>query len=220
MKIFRIATAFLLLLACLPALALQPFTANYDASWKGVSADATITLSTAGNDRWRYELSINNRLGSARQMTLFDESGGAFRPLSGLDTAQLLFKRSRVETTYDWSRLEARWSGDVKPERSGPVPLMAGDLDGMLLNLALVRDVAAGKPLNYRLVDNGSARAQSYRVLGTETITVAGQARTATKIMRSSDNKQVIVWIVDGIPTPARPAASPPAASPAAGGSA
>ena len=204
MKIFRIATAFLLLLACLPALALQPFTANYDASWKGVSADATITLSTAGNDRWRYELSINNRLGSARQMTLFDESGGAFRPLSGLDTAQLLFKRSRVETTYDWSRLEARWSGDVKPERSGPVPLMAGDLDGMLLNLALVRDVAAGKPLNYRLVDNGSARAQSYRVLGTETITVAGQARTATKIMRSSDNKQVIVWIVDGIPTPAR----------------
>lgn len=204
MKIFRLATAFLLLLACLPALALQPFTANYDASWKGVSADATITLSNAGNDRWRYELSINNRLGSARQMTLFDESGGAFRPLSGLDTAQLLFKRSRVETTYDWSRLEARWSGDVKPERAGPVRLMAGDLDGMLLNLALVRDVASGKPLNYRLVDNGSARAQSYRVLGTEQITVAGQARTATKIMRSSDNKQVIVWIVDGIPTPAR----------------
>ncbi len=204
MKIFRIAIAFLLMLACLPALAIQPFVANYDASWKGVSADATITLSNAGNDRWRYELSINNRLGSARQMTLFDESGGAFRPLSGLDTAQLLFKRSRVETTYDWSRLEARWSGDVKPERAGPVRLMAGDLDGMLLNLALVRDVASGKPLNYRLVDNGSARAQSYRVLGTEQITVAGQARTATKIMRSSDNKQVIVWIVDGIPTPAR----------------
>ena len=204
MKIFRIAIAFLLMLACLPALAIQPFVANYDASWKGVSADATITLSNAGNDRWRYELSINNRLGSARQMTLFDESGGAFRPLSGLDTAQLLFKRSRVETTYDWSRLEARWSGDVKPERAGPVRLMAGDLDGMLLNLALVRDVASGKPLNYRLVDNGSARAQSYRVLGTEQITVARQARTATKIMRSSDNKQVIVWIVDGIPTPAR----------------
>lgn len=204
MKRFRIATAFLLLLACLPAWAIQPFTADYDASWKGVQASARITLNSAGNDRWRYELSISNRLGSARQMTLFDENNGAFRPLSGLDTAQLLFKRSRVETTYDWSRLEARWSGDVKPDRTGPVRLMAGDLDGMLLNLALVRDVAAGKPLNYRLVDNGSARPQSYRVLGTETITVAGQARTATKIMRSSDNKQVIVWIVDGIPTPAR----------------
>lgn len=204
MKIFRITIAFLLLLACLPALAIQPFVANYDASWKGVSADATITLSNAGNDRWRYELSISNRLGSARQMTLFDERDGVFRPLSGTDTAQLLFKHSKVETIYDWSRLEARWTGDVKPERAGPVRLMAGDLDGMLLNLALVRDVAAGKPLNYRLVDNGSARAQAYRVLGTETITVAGQARSATKIMRSSDNKQVIVWIVDGIPTPAR----------------
>lgn len=204
MKIFRITIAFLLLLACLPALAIQPFVANYDASWKGVSADATITLSNAGNDRWRYELSISNRLGSARQMTLFDERDGAFRPLSGTDTAQLLFKHSKVETIYDWSRLEARWTGDVKPERAGPVRLMAGDLDGMLLNLALVRDVAAGKPLNYRLVDNGSARAQSYRVLGTEQITIAGQVRSATKIMRSSDNKQVIVWIVDGIPTPAR----------------
>ena len=204
MKSLRITTILLLLLTCLPAWAIQPFIADYTASWKGVQADAKITLSNAGSDRWRYELSISNRLGSARQMTLFDERDGTFRPLSGVDTAQLLFKRSKVETTYDWSRLEARWTGDVKSDRTGPVRLMAGDLDGMLLNLALVRDVAAGKPLNYRLVDNGSARPQSYRVLGTEQITVAGQSRTATRIMRSSDNKQVIVWIVDGIPTPAR----------------
>lgn len=204
MKIFRLATAFLLLLACLPALALQPFTANYNASWKGVSADATITLSSAGNARWRYELGISNRLGSARQTTLFDEQDGIFRPLSGTDTVSVLFKNSRVDTSYDWAHHEARWTGNVKPERAGPVTLMDGDMDAMLLNLAIVRDVVAGKPLTYRLVDNGSARTQTYRVLGTETITVAGQARTATKIMRSSDNKQVIVWIVDGIPTPAR----------------
>ena len=202
-KSFRSA-ALLLLLACLPAWAVQPFTADYDASWKGVQANARITLSNAGNDRWRYELSISNRLGSARQATVFDEHGGALRPLSGTDTAQLLFRKSRVETIYDWSRREARWNGDVKPERAGPVPLRDGDMDGMLLNLAIVRDVVAGRPLSYRLVDNGSARTQTYRVLGTETITVAGQARTATKVMRGNDDKQVIVWVVDGLPTPAR----------------
>ncbi|MCO5054716.1 DUF3108 domain-containing protein [Thermomonas sp.] len=204
MKSFRITAALLLLLACLPAWAIQPFSADYDASWKGVQADAKITLSSAGGDRWRYELSISNRLGSARQMTLFDERDGSFRPLSGVDTVQVLFKKSRIETTYDWTRLEARWSGNVKPDRAGPVPLRDGDMDGMLLNLAIVRDVTANRPLNYRLVDNGSARAQSYRVLGTEQITVAGQPRTATKVMRGDDRKQVIVWIVAGLPTPAR----------------
>lgn len=204
MKSFRITAALLLLLACLPAWAIQPFSADYDASWKGVQADAKITLSSAGGDRWRYELSISNRLGSARQMTLFDERDGSFRPLSGVDTVQVLFKKSRIETSYDWTRLEARWSGNVKPDRAGPVPLRDGDMDGMLLNLAIVRDVTANRPLNYRLVDNGSARAQSYRVLGTEQITVAGQPRTATKVMRGDDRKQVIVWIVAGLPTPAR----------------
>lgn len=204
MKSVRITAALLLLLACLPAWAIQPFSADYDASWKGVQADAKITLSSAGGDRWRYELSISNRLGSARQMTLFDERDGSFRPLSGVDTVQVLFKKSRIETTYDWTRLEARWSGNVKPDRAGPVPLRDGDMDGMLLNLAIVRDVTANRPLNYRLVDNGSARAQSYRVLGTEQITVAGQPRTATKVMRGDDRKQVIVWIVAGLPTPAR----------------
>ncbi|MBZ0087403.1 MAG: DUF3108 domain-containing protein [Thermomonas sp.] len=204
MKSFRVTAALLLLLVCLPAWAIQPFVADYDASWKGVQADAKITLSSAGGDRWRYELSISNRLGSARQMTLFEERDGVFRPLSGVDTVQVLFKKSRIETTYDWTRLEARWSGNVKPDRTGPVPLRDGDMDGMLLNLAIVRDVTANRPLNYRLVDNGSARSQSYRTLGTETITVAGQPRTATKIMRGDDRKQVIVWIVDGLPTPAR----------------
>lgn len=204
MKSFRIAAALLLLLACLPAWAIQPFVADYDASWKGVQANAKITLSNAGGDRWRYELGISNRLGNARQMTLFEERNGTFRPLSGVDTVQVLFKKSRIETTYDWARLEARWSGDVKPDRVGPVPLREGDMDGMLLNLAIVRDVTAGRPLSYRLVDNGSARSQTYRTLGTETITVAGQSRTATKVMRGDDRKQVIVWIVDGLPTPAR----------------
>ena len=67
-----------------------------------------------------------------------------------------------------------------------------------------MRDVAAGKPLTYRLVDNGVARAQTWQNLGKDTVTVGGKPRTATKVSRSSDNKQVIVWVVDGLPVPAR----------------
>lgn len=200
----RLFALLLLLLATAPAWALKPFVADYDASWKGVQANAQISLSRTAGDRWTYELVVSNQLGSSRQTTVFEETGGSFRPLSGVDATQVLFKRSQRNATYDWTQREARWSGDVKDDRAGPVKLEDGDLDGMLLNLALVRDVAAGKPLNYRLVDNGVARPQRFQNLGKDTITVAGQPRTATKVARTGDDKQVIVWVVDGLPTPAR----------------
>ena len=74
----------------------------------------------------------------------------------------------------------------------------------MLLNLALVRDVGAGQPLKYRMVDNGVVRAQAYQMLGKDTVTIGGKPREATKVSRTSENKQVIVWVVDGLPVPAR----------------
>lgn len=204
MNAVRIASALTLLLAASQAWAVKPFVADYEASWKGVQADAQISLNHADGNRWNYELSVKNQLGSSRQTTVFEEHGGSFRPLSGVDATQVLFKRSQKNATYNWAQREAHWSGDVKADRAGPVKLEDGDLDGMLINLALVRDVAAGKPLSYRLVDNGVARAQRFQNLGKDTITVGGQPRTATKVARSSDDKQVIVWIVDGLPTPAR----------------
>jgi len=204
--LLRPALLLPLLLAAAPSwAAVKPFVADYTASWKSVQANAQISLSQAGGNRWNYALTVENPLGSTRQSTVFEERGGTFRPLSGSDVTQIVFKKgSQKNAVYDWAQREARWSGDVKPDRAGPVKLQDGDLDGMLLNLALVRDVAAGKPLNYRLVDNGTARAQSYQNLGKETITVQGQSRTATKVARNTDDKQVIVWIVEGLPTPAR----------------
>ena len=77
-------------------------------------------------------------------------------------------------------------------------------MDGMLLNLALARDVAAGKPLNYRMVDDGRAKQLSYTVAGKEQITIDGKAQQATKVVRTDGEKQTIAWVVDGLPVPAR----------------
>lgn len=204
MNLRRPLTLLTLLLATAPAWALKPFVADYEATWKGVRANAQISLSRISGDRWNYELVVSNQLGSSRQTTVFELHGDDFRPLSGVDASQVLFKRSQKTASYDWSRREARWGGDVKADRVGPVKLEDGDLDGMLVNLALVRDVAAGKPLNYRLVDNGVARQQRFQNLGKDTVMVAGQPRAAIKVSRTSEDKQIIVWIVDGLPTPAR----------------
>jgi hypothetical protein len=35
----------------------------------------------------------------------------------------LLVKKRNVEANYDWNARQATWSGDIKPERSGPVAL-------------------------------------------------------------------------------------------------
>ncbi len=196
-----------LLLACMasPAWAVRPFVADYQATIKGaIQADATMKLASAGGDRWSYELSVDSPLASVRQTTVFEDNDGAWRPLSGSDSTQMLIKKSQKNATYDWTAGEARWTGNVKPDRMGPVKLQAGDVDAMLLNLVIVRDVAAGKPLSYRLVDNGVARPQVYQNLGQERISVAGKPTSATKVVRSSDSKQVLVWVVEGLPVPAR----------------
>ena len=196
-----------LLLACLasPAWAVKPFVADYQATVKGaISANAKMTLASAGADRWSYELSVNSPIASVSQTTVFEDRAGNWRPLSGSDSTQMLIKKSQKNATYDWASGEARWTGNVKPDRMGPVKLKAGDVDGMLLNLVIVRDVAAGKSLTYRLVDNGVAREQVYQNLGQETITVSGKPAVATKVMRNSDNKQITVWVVPGLPVPAR----------------
>ena len=199
------ATALLLACMASPAWAVKPFVADYQATVKGaIRADATMKLASAGGDRWSYELSVNSPIASVHQTTVFEDINGAWRPLSGSDSTQMLIKKSQKHATYDWAAGEARWTGNVKPDRMGPVKLQAGDVDAMMLNLAIVRDVAAGKPLTYRLVDNGVARQQVYQNLGQESISVAGKPTSATKVVRSSDSKQVSVWVVDGLPVPAR----------------
>lgn len=200
----RSALLLALAVASAPALAVKPFTADYQASYMGMQATGKMTLAAAGENRWRYNLSIANSLANLSQTTVFEERGGQWRPLSGTDSSKVLVKKSSKNASYDWSSGVATWNGDVKADRSGPVKLQAGDLDALLVNLALVRDVHAGKPLRYRMVDDGRVRQMNYTVAGKETITVDGKPQQATKVVSAGGEKQTIVWVVDGMPVPAR----------------
>ncbi|HEY5970588.1 MAG TPA: DUF3108 domain-containing protein [Pseudoxanthomonas sp.] len=191
-------------LASLPAAAVEAFTADYQASAMGMQGNGQMSITAKGDNRWQYSLSIKNSLVDLSQKTVFDEQKGWLRPLSSSDLSRLLVKKKSVNTTYDWAKNQATWSGDVKPDRAGPVALQAGDMDALLVNLAIVRDVAAGKPLNYRMIENGKARPMSYQMAGKEKITIDGKSREATKVVRTSGKKEIIAWIVAGIPVPAR----------------
>lgn len=203
--------AAMLALVGTPALAIEPFTADYQTNYMGMQASGTMTLAPAAGGRWQYSLDINGMGAAMGQSTVFEVRDGRWRPLSSTDTQQgksglaaMLVRKKRIDATYDWAKGEARWTGDVKAERTGPVKLRDGDLDAMLLNLALVRDVNAGNPLNYRLVEDGRARQQAYRIVGKEAISVGGEQHQATKVVRNDGDRQITAWVVDGLPVPAR----------------
>ena len=201
--------AMLLAAMAVPTLAaestgIKPFTADYQANYMGMQASGQMTLAPAGGNRWKYNLSISGSVATLSQTTVFEEHGGHYRPISGSDVSRVLIKKIDKSANYDWKKGVATWSGDVKPDRAGPIKLQAGDMDGMLLNLAIARDVAAGKPLSYRMVDDGRARQLSYTVAGKEQVTVNGKAQQATKVVRTDGEKQTIAWVVEGLPVPAR----------------
>ena len=116
-----------------PAHALEPFAADYEAHYMGLSATGSMTVEPQGGDQWKYTLKISNQMALLTQPTLFEENNGQWRPLSGTDASLLLIKKIRRSAVYDWGKGEARWSGDVKPERAGPVPLHPSRHDGYYL---------------------------------------------------------------------------------------
>jgi len=209
------ATAFAAVLAMaaapLAASAVEPFTADYSASYMGMQATGRMTLAPAGGDRWKYSLDVNGAGARLSQSTVFEVDGSQWRPLSGNDSqggesglAAMLVKKRSVNATYDWAKGQATWDGDVKDDRRGPVKLRAGDLDGMLLNLALVRDFKAGGDLSYRLVEDGRVRRRVFQPAGTEQVTVGGKSHKATKVAWTDEDRSITAWIVDGLPVPAR----------------
>ena len=190
--------------ASLPAMALQPFKADYLASYMGMQANGTMTLASEGSGKWRYSLKVKNQLADLSQSTVFEEANGQLRPLSSQDSSVLLVKKRNVQANYDWTKNQATWTGDIKPERAGPVALKAGDMDALLINLAIARDLAAGKPLTYRMVDEGRVKPMTYKVVGKEQVNVGGKAYDATKVSRVDGNKELIAWVVKDFPVPAR----------------
>lgn len=183
---------------------LKPFNATYRASYNNMAANATMSLAPAGGDRWTYSMNVQNALAQLNRTSTVDASGAQLRPVSNRESSSMLVKKRRKQASFNWANAQATWSGDVKADRRGPVKLQAGDVDGMTLNLALVQDALAGKPMRYRLIENGKAKPMTFSSAGRENVTVAGKAMQATKVTGSDGDSRMTVWVVQGIPVPVR----------------
>ena len=219
-KTLGLPTALSLLLAVaatlssVPAQAVEPFIANYQV-FNGGKALGDATMQVVRNDarRWRVDLNMRGTRGliglagiNAEQSTVFEPVGETYRPLSQSTLRKALFTRRQTIGVYDWRSHKARWTGDVKDTRKAPVALQDGDMSGLLINLAVVRDAQPGQALHYRFVDDGRVRDHHYTVAQElEPMAVGDLKYNAMRVTRAQGgNEETVIWVVDGVPTPIR----------------
>jgi hypothetical protein len=197
-----------------PARALAPFVAAYEV-YRGGKAfgDATLQLAKVDGGRWRVDLGIRGTRGliglaglNLQQSTLFDVSGEQYRPLSQSTVRKALFGNRKSTGVYDWSRHLAQWQGDIKETRRGAVTLQDGDMSGLLINLAVLRDAQPGATLQYRFVDDGRVRNHQYVVAGEREPQVVDEiSYSAMRVTRAKGgDEETILWVVEGVPMPIR----------------
>ncbi|MEO6103286.1 MAG: DUF3108 domain-containing protein [Pseudoxanthomonas sp.] len=200
--------------ASVPALALEPFVATYQAYNEGQLAGAAkMQVVQTEGARWRVDLGIRGTRGFARlaglnieQSTVFETHDEQYRPLSQATVKHAVFTGKKMSGIYDWQAHSARWQGDVKKTRTAAIPLQDGDMSTLLVNLAVIRDAQPGKVLGYRVVDNGRARAYKYAVAAqTEIVNVDDLSYDAMRVARTNGgNDETILWVANGVPTPVR----------------
>lgn len=197
-----------------PRPVLEPFIARYLVYKDGeVLGDATMQAVRNDPHRWRVDLGIRGTRGligvagiHAEQSTVFDLASGHYRPLAQSTVRKSVLTRRQTVGVYDWRMRQARWTGDVKETRRAPVALRDGDMSGLLINLAVIRDARPGASLRYRFVDDGRARDHFYGVASDfEDIKVGDLSYSAMRVTRmESGNEETMIWVVDGVPTPIR----------------
>lgn len=194
---------------------LRPFSGNYQVFRdQKPLGNATMRLVNTGGSRWRIDLNIVGTQGIAgaagvniQQSTVFDAAGSQFRPLSQSTVQRALFTTRKTVGTYNWGSGQASWSGDVKKSRRGrTIPLQAGDMSGLLINLAIMRDAKLGASLQYRFVDDSRMRMQQYAVApATENVKVGEMNYDTFRIDRvNSGADKTTVWFTPEVPLPVR----------------
>jgi hypothetical protein len=198
----------------IPTPVLEPFLATYEAQYHGKPAgSATMRVVHEQGAQWRVDLGIEGRRGMAgvlglnlQQSTAFDVIGDAYRPLGQSTVRKGLFLGRKTVGTYDWSNASARWKGDLKPRHRQPVALQSGDMSGLLINLAIIRDARPGAVLRYRFVEGGRVRDHIYQVAAeSETVTLGELSYSTLRVARTNGgNDDTVLWVAQGVPTPVR----------------
>lgn len=192
---------------------LEPFTARYEVLRDGKSqGEAVMRLERIDGARWRFVSDVRGTSGMARlsgfemsETTEFESlADGRLKPLSASASGGLSLRRRSIDTVFDWTANEVRWTGDAKPEHRGPAALGADTVNPQILNLALAQRLRAGAEGSIRLdlVNRGDSDPVEYRVRGSEQVKVPMGEREAVALhhRRTDKDREITLWIDPSLP--------------------
>ncbi|MBU6958311.1 DUF3108 domain-containing protein [Pseudomonas sp. CVAP len=189
----RRALLFACALLALPlaqAADLQPFSASYTADWKQLpmSGSAERSLSKNDNGSWTLNFKASMLVASLTEESTLKLDKDALLPQSYRFERGGLGKAKKVNLDFDWTTKMVTGTDRGDPVK---VPLNTGMLDKSTYQLALQRDVAAGKKsMSYQVVEGEDTDTYDFRVIGSEKVQTKAGSVDAIKVERVRDPTQ------------------------------
>jgi hypothetical protein len=186
---------------------LVPFTATYGVEWRGMGAGtSTLELSPLDGDRWSYH-SRNTARGVFRlafpnaitQTSIFRIEDGRVVPLVYLAEDGTRNTGRDVALDFNWS--EKRVTGTAENEAVN-LALAPGMLDALSVQIALMRELAAGRtPQRFTLIDKDEVKYYDYTLEGEERVrTPLGEFDTRVYTsQREGSNRLTRLWLAPSL---------------------
>lgn len=181
---------------------LEPFQASFEVVFRGMNAGtSSLELTRDNGTRWRY-VSRNEARGlfklalpgEIRQISVFVLEDGRPRPRRYVADDGTKSTDKDISLEFDWPNGRVRGTAEGK---AVDLPLQAGLQDGMSVQIALLRALAAGeRPSGFRLIDKDEVKEYVYVDEGRAPLrTVAGELDTVVwSSHRPNSDRVTRVW--------------------------
>jgi hypothetical protein len=186
---------------------LEPFTATYAVEWHGITAGySTLALKQTGPGTYTYSSHIRAR-GLFRiafpdvmtQVSTFRLSDGEVQPLNYHEDDGSGDKKQDVSLDFDW---ETHRVHGVNGTKLVDKPIEPGTQDPFSVQIALMRDLAAGHPpTSFVLFDKDEAKQYQYTRERTETLeTPLGRLETVVyRSDRPGNDRVTRLWLAQSL---------------------
>lgn len=196
-----ISLTFVTLATTAGAASLTPFAATYEVEFSGVGGVLTSTLTRQSAGSYVFENRTRAR-GVARMVrprdvvdrSDFSVTGDRLKPLSF--TSEDGSRRNKRGSTIDFDWDDGTAASSYKGELN-KLPLDETILDRQLMQIAMMRDLAAGKrAATYTVIDRSNVKKYQVEVTGSETVSVpAGQYETLrVERQRPGSSRSTVLW--------------------------
>lgn len=177
----------------------KPYTAIYQASYKGLPLQATHRLERAGND-WFFSSIASGFFGQIEENSTFDYTDTGIMPLHYNYLRSVLGHDKENELVYNQADKVVVSS---RQDKSWTLPLKDNELDQGTYALALRDDVARGmKDVCYNVIEEDDVDHYCFKVTGEETIdTALGKLDTIVveRVRKEGSPRRTRFWLAPSL---------------------